>query len=121
LILTVFFAISLTILVLIFKILYTNSIYVRRMELCQIKKLVLLKDMVDAYNWQIDNGRHALENGAAKLQTLSPLAVLGRGYALVQKEGLPIKSITDTSIGENLEMVLRDGKLLCEVKGITEG
>ncbi|MBE7030363.1 MAG: exodeoxyribonuclease VII large subunit [Ruminococcaceae bacterium] len=82
---------------------------------------VLLKDMVDAYNWQIDNGRHALENGAAKLQTLSPLAVLGRGYALVQKEGLPIKSITDTSIGENLEMVLRDGKLLCEVKGITEG
>jgi exodeoxyribonuclease VII large subunit len=56
-------------------------------------------------------------NTLMKLDTLSPLKILSRGYSLVQiKENLKIlKSIHDVAQGDNLLVRLTDGVVECEV------
>jgi len=53
---------------------------------------------------------------AARTEALSPLAVLGRGYALCQTSaGLVIRDASDTNIGDTVEVRLARGRLHCEV------
>ena len=51
-----------------------------------------------------------------KLNALSPLHVLGRGYALCQKEnGQVVRSASDTAVGERVQIVLEKGCLTASV------
>jgi exodeoxyribonuclease VII large subunit len=58
----------------------------------------------------------------AKLDALSPLSIMKNGYSISRKypSKKPIKSITDTSIGDEVEIRLSDGSLICEVQQIIE-
>ena len=54
---------------------------------------------------------------AAKLDALSPLKVLSRGYSVVQNaEGEHIKEIGQVEIGDMLHVTLTDGKIGCRVE-----
>ena len=54
---------------------------------------------------------------AASLDALSPLKVLGRGYALAQRpDGTVLRSTDQARIGETLRLRLADGVLRCQVK-----
>lgn len=53
---------------------------------------------------------------AAGLDALSPLKVLGRGYAIARGPRGLVKSVKDVEPGEDLELRLADGSLSCEVK-----
>ena len=54
---------------------------------------------------------------AASLDAMSPLKVLGRGYAMVQTEqGAVVKSWREAPEGSNLKIKLGEGGLACEVK-----
>ena len=58
---------------------------------------------------------------AAALDAMSPLKVLSRGYAIVQKpDGSVIRSCADASAGDTLEIGLQDGRLLATVTGRKE-
>jgi exodeoxyribonuclease VII large subunit len=49
---------------------------------------------------------------AARLDALSPLKVLARGYAAARNlEGVPIRSVRDVIVGETLDLRLNDGWL----------
>lgn len=51
-----------------------------------------------------------------KLDTLSPLATLQRGYAIAQKTGgLVIRHTAQVECGERLKLILAQGKLDCQV------
>ena len=53
---------------------------------------------------------------AAKLDALSPLKVLGRGYAIPQKEdGGVVRSVTDVASGDSLRLRMADGEIPCKV------
>lgn len=69
----------------------------------------------------LDTCRSRLAADAASLQALSPLAVLGRGYALVEK--LPgrrvVKSIHQLKPGDRLQLQLGDGIASCDVESIS--
>lgn len=55
----------------------------------------------------------------AQLHTLSPLAVLSRGYALVQNaEGQLVRSVTQVVAGEELTTRLQDGTLASRVEAV---
>lgn len=57
-----------------------------------------------------------LDRSAARLQALSPLAVLSRGYALVYAEnGILLRSAADTSPGETIRARLAEGTLTAKV------
>ena len=60
-----------------------------------------------------------LAASAKRLEALSPLAVLSRGYACAYNESNKIiKSVDDCNVGEKLNLKVVDGVLKCEVKDI---
>ena len=55
--------------------------------------------------------RHA----AARLEGLSPLKVLSRGYAMPLLDGRPVVAAGQVQIGDRPELKYHDGSLECEV------
>jgi exodeoxyribonuclease VII large subunit len=54
-----------------------------------------------------------------KLEALSPLKIMTRGYSLAYKQdGTLIKSISNVTIGEPLTIELKDGAVSCQIKDI---
>ncbi len=53
---------------------------------------------------------------AAGLDALSPLKVLGRGYAIARRGDTVVSSVGQARPGDWLEVLVSDGALLCEVK-----
>ena len=59
---------------------------------------------------------------AAKLDALSPLKVLGRGYAVARNaEGAILRTAADVQTGERIEILLGEGSLDCTVDGKNTG
>jgi exodeoxyribonuclease VII large subunit len=58
-----------------------------------------------------------LHSCAARLDSLSPLAVLGRGYAVVWNESRTrvIRAASDVNAGDGVRVTLSEGELKCEV------
>ena len=53
---------------------------------------------------------------AAALDAMSPMKVLGRGYAIARNgEGRVLSSVKQTGAGETLSLRLADGSLRCHV------
>lgn len=48
---------------------------------------------------------------------MSPLKVLSRGYSIARRDGQVIQRIDQTEPGDRLEILITDGKLLCQVEG----
>ncbi|MBE6757262.1 MAG: exodeoxyribonuclease VII large subunit [Ruminococcaceae bacterium] len=52
---------------------------------------------------------------SAKLDALSPLKVLSRGYAMALREGQPLTTVEQVAVGETVKIRLADGRLDCTV------
>ena len=67
--------------------------------------------------------RERIARLSASLSSLSPLAVLERGYAVVWKEGAerPLRAATEVSIGDALRVQLARGRLRARVEPGEEG
>lgn len=64
-------------------------------------------------------GQHRLANAAARLDAMSPLKVLGRGYAIAMREdGSAVRRATDLSVGDSVSVRFAEGKANCEVTAI---
>src|SRR5205814_1086845 len=59
-----------------------------------------------------------LANVAARLETLSPLAVLGRGYAVAwnAEKTRVLRDASAVAAGETIQVTLAKGELECEVR-----
>ena len=53
---------------------------------------------------------------AGKAEALSPMATLTRGYCLPEREGRPVASVRELSIGERLSLLFADGRATAEIK-----
>ena len=84
------------------------------------KRMVLdhLRDrMAAGFSAQTANKRGKFLSLAAKMDALSPLKVLTRGYSIAEKEdGTVIKSKTDAEKGDKINILLSDGKISCWVE-----
>jgi len=66
---------------------------------------------------RVAQARHAFVRAAASMDALSPLKVLGRGYAIASRsDGSVIRSVSDAQPGDHIGLTLRDGKLNCMVE-----
>jgi exodeoxyribonuclease VII large subunit len=59
---------------------------------------------------------------AGRLESLSPLAVLGRGYSLTQRaaDGSLVRSTAEISVGEQILTRLESGRLISRIEQIEE-
>ena len=83
----------------------------KRTELDYVRgKLIAAAEKTNAAN------RHKFVALASALDAMSPLKVLGRGYAIASKEnGELIKSVSDANSGDKLSLSVSDGIIKCTV------
>ena len=69
----------------------------------------------------LDRSRHRLGADAARLDSLSPLAVLGRGYSLTRAaDGRIVRRWRDVAVGDAVSVLLHEGRLDCRVDATQE-
>lgn len=69
------------------------------------------KQLVDKVNLELKDNKIKLISAVSKLDTLSPLKTLTRGYAILEKEDRSvITSIKDVKTGDIVKVVLQDGE-----------
>lgn len=65
--------------------------------------------------------KHTLRELASKLEALSPLDMLGRGFSVTRSgDGRVISSVENVSEGDRISVMLRDGSLGAVVKSVEE-
>ena len=69
------------------------------------------KKLIDLTKAKLDKKTNEFEKVICRLDALSPLKTLARGYAVPLKGDKVIKSINDVKIDEEFEVVLADGKI----------
>ncbi len=118
----------------------TNKLEVRSKKLSELKSSKVLSNYgeyirlnVERLNDLRGKMRGAAENGLKlktayftsaieKLEALSPLAVLERGYTLAEKDGTLVKSAAGVAVGDDLMLRFHDGRAICNVKEVkTDG
>jgi len=81
-----------------------------------------VKDVCKKFNDGIDkkltNIQNLVEKKLSMIELQNPMAIIKRGYSKVTKDGLSISSVKSVSLGDELENVLSDGKILATVKKI---
>lgn len=61
---------------------------------------------------------HKFSALAGKLNALSPLAVLERGFAVAKQNGNVISSVADADTKKKLTVALSDGELMCDISEV---
>ena len=82
----------------------------------------LLRHFENAGKNILEKKKNILSLSLSRLESLSPLAILKRGYAVIKKMpgGETVKSIGDLSGGDVIESVLKDGSVMEVVKEIKQ-
>lgn len=65
----------------------------------------------DTFNLKSDS----VKKLGAKLETLNPVSVLNRGYAIAQKDGKNINSVKELKIDDEIKLTLKDGTVKTKV------
>lgn len=88
-----------------------NTINIKRMMLdgTEIKLNSFAKTEIQKY-------RHYFSGTVAKLNALSPLNVLARGYSVAYSNGKIVSSSDDLTVGDNLNIDFYNGSAVCEIK-----
>lgn len=84
----------------------------------------LYSQLYSFINTILSNKKHKLSSIAGALEALSPLSILARGYAQINKIGYnnnPICSIKQLHSGDNVQLCLHDGKAICYIDKIMGG
>ena len=69
----------------------------------------------------VNDNKNKLGALAGKLDALSPLGVVSRGYALAENKGKLVKSTADISVGDDITLKVSDGTVTAKVLCINEG
>lgn len=72
--------------------------------------------MEKIFSLRVMEKRKSFSESCARLEALSPLSVMARGYAIAQKEdGSVIRTVRDLNRGEEFDLRLADGAKKCQV------
>ncbi len=96
----------------------------QRLEKSMLKKLQLAKDawqdpakrLERAMRARLQNAQERFRVATAKLEALSPLKVMSRGYSAVLRAGKAVAHVAQVQVGDPLQVRLSDGILDVEVK-----
>jgi len=87
-----------------------NKILNSRQELSN-----LYEKIVSSVTLKLNDEKGKVAVIASKLDALSPLAVLSRGYSIAYNNDLPLKSVKDVVNGDNIKVRVTDGEIFATV------
>lgn len=87
----------------------------RRINENYIKLDSYIKQLENLINTKNEKEKKRYVELVAKLDTLSPLKTLMRGYSIAEKEGKIVKSIEELKKDDNIDIRLTDGKVQAKV------
>ncbi len=83
----------------------------------KIKELNLLSEKMNLLmKKRLSDKQNELSNVCGKLDELSPLKTLSRGYAFIEKEGKVVNKASKLNVVDKVSAVFTDGSLIMEVK-----
>lgn len=78
-----------------------------------------VQDLQQAIEQAVESRRYALQLQAARLDSLSPLAVLGRGYSITQRDDFKVvSSVEQVGWGDELVTTVKDGAIRSVVQSV---
>lgn len=89
-----------------------NLVNIKSKKLLEVKSSYILKSPYKL----LDNKANKYLNLVSKLETLSPLLTLQRGYTMTKVNGKVISSCKNIKKGDSIEVTFKDGKVDAEVK-----
>ena len=76
---------------------------------------ILLKNMETVIKSKMKDYKLKSVELVTKLDSLSPLKTLARGYSIIEKDGKATKSVKELNKGDNIDLRLEDGKVKAEI------
>lgn len=91
-----------------------------KMQIAYVKLEQYTHNSLNYIKLILSNNTAGIRELAARLQILSPLAILSRGYSITRSvpEAAVIRNANDVHVGQDLQILLARGALLCSVKRI---
>lgn len=103
---------------------YKNKISSSNLErIFQNKQLELdriIDKMADRVNKRLQNGQSTAARLAARIDALSPLKIMARGFSVVTKDGACVASVSNLNTGDNISVSMCDGNANCIVTSINK-
>ena len=91
----------------------TIDLYVQLLSACEDKITSTISRKIELYN-------NTISHYASKLEAISPLKVLARGYSIVEDDNnIPVKSCRELEIEDKIRIKLFDGEIKATVNEIT--
>ncbi len=94
------------------------SVPAQRVQVARTRVVQVDARLVEALTRRQVEGRRAVASLTARLEALSPLAVLTRGYAIARHEGKPVLDAAALHPGDTLEVRLARGSVQARVEAI---
>ena len=79
----------------------------------------LNKNATVAYEYILAEKRLSFLTNVGKLDALSPLSVMSRGYSVAQKDGRTVSSVSDVEVGDVITVRVSDGSIQSVVESKT--
>ena len=101
-----------------------NNYYIKNFSKTIEEKNNLLVEkerrLQQAMSYYMESKKNSLENRVHRLITLNPLKTLERGYSVVSKNGVGVKSIKEVALGESIDIRVNDGIITSKIEKILE-
>ncbi len=68
----------------------------------------------------VENNTNKVHTLKVKIDLLNPDNVLDKGYSIVHKDGKIIKNVNDLNINDDISIMVKNGNILANVKGVNE-
>jgi exodeoxyribonuclease VII large subunit len=81
----------------------------------------LYSQMRSGIRENLGNREHRLNTLEAKLELLSPMGIMDKGYSIVVSDGTPVGSVSKLIPDQDIEIYMRDGSATASVVSITKG
>jgi exodeoxyribonuclease VII large subunit len=93
-----------------------NVLYDSEKEKINNLKVNLFKNITNI----LEKNATSINTLKVKLDLLNPDNILDKGYSIVHKDGKIIKNINDLGINDDINIMVKNGNILANVKGVNE-
>lgn len=94
--------------------------YERILQNKQLELDRITDKIVSSVNCQLQNAQNVAAQLASRIDALSPLKVMARGFSVITKNSMCVSGVADLKVGDNITATLKDGNVDCLITSINK-